>query len=171
VGDREDELDLSGNGRGPLDLVSGLLFWGLLRFHVLVELDLTVALKVDDTMNGFVSGQRDVDHVVPGIQQEINRRGLVDHAAVHGDLCALGLRFYRDFSHARALVAAEQLAKFADSLDVISDAERFEHGSELECLPGDEVCCHSLVEVAFLAHEYGVTSFFTGNLRRSYMPG
>jgi hypothetical protein len=162
---------LSGNPGGPLALVSGLFLGGLLRFHVLVELDLAVALEIDNAMKGFVPGERDVDHVVPGIQQKINRRGLVDHAAVNGDLCALGLRFHRDFSHTGALVATEQLAKFADSLDVVSDAERFEHGSELECLPGNEVCCHSLVEVAFLAHQYGVISFFTGNLRGSYMPG
>ena len=122
-------------------------------------------------MNGFVPGERDVDHVVSGIQQKINRRGLVDHAAINRDLCALGLGFHRDFSHTCALVATEQLAKFPDSLYVIGDAEGFEHGSELECLPGNELCCHSLVEVAFLAHEYGVISFFSGNLCGSYMPG
>src|ERR1700722_9655277 len=75
------------------------LRWKLIVLHDLVNYDFAAFIHGDDLTNRGIAGHGDVDHVVAGIQREIDRRGLLEHVLVYGYLRAFGLSFYADRGH------------------------------------------------------------------------
>src|SRR5208282_2493449 len=90
-----------------------------LPFQTFVDRHLAAFLYFDDPMYRLVARKRNVDYVGAGIEEEVDRRELVENAVVDRDLrpFGLGLDVYR--AHARRVAAAEQLLEFAAQLDVI----------------------------------------------------
>jgi hypothetical protein len=109
----------------------------LLRLHDFVDHYLAALVGSDDFVDGSVSAERNVDHIVAGIEGYVDWRTFIQHALIDGDLGALGLGANGDQSLAglRALSAEQFRHLTAHGLDVVGVAERTQGGREVEGLP------------------------------------
>src|SRR5438128_551194 len=87
-------------------------------------------------MDGFVSGESNVNDVVALIEHEVHGRGLIQHAPVDAYLGSFWLGLDVDRAHVSRAVstALEKLLEFANRFDVVYVAKHPECGSEMECL-------------------------------------
>src|SRR5689334_24155598 len=140
----------------PLEMLFGPNAVDLLGFQALVEFDLRALLYRDHAMQGLVSREGDVDHVVAGVQHEVHRCRLVDHAAIDRDLRALGLSLDRNFAHTGRGIAAKEPLEFAAGLDVVGHAHRLQRRRILKALAGRKRGRGGFIQIALFSDQDGV---------------
>jgi len=143
----------------------------LLVLQYLIDDDFAAFIYRDDFVDGGIAAQGDVDDVVAGIENKVNRRVLIQHVLVDGHLGSLGLGFDADRAHALRFFAAEELVHLADGFDVVDIAERLESGREIGGLAQGELSTGGLVDVTRLAHQYDVLALVHRDLGGSELAG
>src|SRR5215469_18088817 len=77
-----------------------------------------------DAVYRAIPGHGDIEYVASRIQVEVERRSLVEHAAVHHDLRAFGLRLDAHYAHAGGVAVTEHfLESAAGGTDLIGAAQ------------------------------------------------
>src|SRR5437667_10507264 len=88
----------------PLELFGGSLEDpepGLLPIHSFIQCELAAFFYGNHAMNILVARHSNVDHIVSGIQIELQRRRFILNAIIHRNLPALGLSFDVNSTNAR----------------------------------------------------------------------
>src|SRR5579864_1390936 len=112
------------------------MFLAFLRLECFLDDHVPALFHRDHSLHWLVAGQGDVDDIVARVEQEFNRRGLLEHAAIDGDLRALGRGLHAHLAHARLrTVSAKYFLELADSFDVVDIAQRTKRGREVVILP------------------------------------
>src|SRR5712692_8852386 len=138
----------------------------LFALHRFVDHNLPAFVHVHYSMDGFVSGESNVNDVIALIEHEFHGRSLIQHAPVHAYLGSFWLSLDVDRAHIGRAVstALEKLLEFANRLDVVYVAKRPQRGSEMECLTGLKICGGGFVQVTLLPDQEGMRSLVHDDL-------
>ena len=138
----------------------------LFALHRFVDHNLTAFFHIHHPMDGFVSGESNVNDVVALIEHEFHGRGLIQHAPVDAYLGSFWLGLDVDRAHVSRAVstALEKLLEFANRFDVVYVAKHPECGSEMECLTGLKICGCGFVQVTLLPDKEGMRPLVHGDL-------
>src|SRR6266496_4912832 len=107
-------------------------------FEGLIDHDLDACLYADKATYGLVALQHYGNFVIPGLEEELHRRGFVECAIVHRDPCAFGPSLDLNGCHFVGSTAKKSLHP-ACMLDALRVTHFFECGRKTENLANSEL--------------------------------